>query len=97
LTSITSRAFTGQLGSAEQNSNIHLAGGKYLHLQGSGSGEAVIRSKNGSGALQLFYNEGLVSQQSLETYAWSGTSLYPTGLVDGVDVALFNALYLGGL
>lgn len=92
MTSITSRPFTGQLGSAEQNSNINLSEGKYLHLKGSATGEAVIRSKNGSGALQVYDSDSMVSKQNIETDAWSGGSLYPSGLVDGVDVAVFNAL-----
>ncbi len=53
MTSITSRPFNGQLGSAEQNSNIVLAAGKGFIVQ-RGSGEVGLYCMNNSNTLGVY-------------------------------------------
>ena len=56
MTSITSKPFNGQLGDAEQNSDINLAAGYSLNLR-RGSGVVELHCQNNQEKLEI-YSDG---------------------------------------
>ena len=96
MTSITSRPFNGQLGSAEQNSDITLASGKkFVVQQGSGSASLVCEN-NGNVLWVRNGSNSAFNEVKMQDCSPQGDINMGAGkTVDGVYVSIFNAVLLG--
>jgi len=99
LTSITSRPFTGQLGSAEQNSDITLAAGLGINMS-RGTGIVRASCENNSHTLQLTtLNEASPRGLKCDSLNVDGAADFDQNITqsstktfNGVKIATFNAL-----
>jgi len=93
LTSITSRPFTGQLGSAEQASDIELASGKGILLNESGQEVGLFCMPSNALKIASHANNAYRTVVPLGAALQGGDVSVTTGrTVDTVHVAVFNAL-----